>query len=214
MALGLYGKTHASAGLSIRRASAEDAATVVEFLNREGHTRQFFPEYRIEDFGRPGGLLPHLDWKDMFLAFRGPVLLGMLAAWDQQAFRRWRVSAYAPWLGLSRSLLNLAARLRRMPLLPSPGLPLNCLNLGLVCIRDNDRSVFKALLDAVIRAERSRYAFLLAGLHERDPLLPELLERPHISLASRLYEVDWEDGNRASGKLDREWVPYLELGSL
>ena len=59
---------------------------VIEFLNREGRTKQFFPEYRVEDFGCPGGLLPHLEWKDVFLALRGPALVGMLAAWDQQTF--------------------------------------------------------------------------------------------------------------------------------
>ena len=101
-----------------------------------------------------------------------------------------------------------------MPLLPPPGSPLNGFNLALVCIRDNDRNVFKALLDEVIRAKRSHYAFFLAGLHERDPLLPELLARPHVPLDSRLYVVDWENGNRAIQNLDCRRVPYLELGAL
>ncbi|MEI8290882.1 MAG: hypothetical protein WCH99_15570 [Verrucomicrobiota bacterium] len=213
VALSLHGKNHARSRFTLRRATAADAVSVVEFLNREGRTKQFFPEYRVEDFGSPGGLLPNLGWQDVFLAFDGPALLGTLAVWDQQIFRRWRVTGYAPWLCWSRHLLNLVARLRRMPLLPSPGSSLNAFNLALVCVRDNDRNVFKALLDEVIRVQQGRYECFLAGLHERDPLLPELLERPHVPLNSRLYLVNWADGNRAIQNLDGR-IPYLELGSL
>lgn len=213
MVLSLQGKTSANSRFSLRRASAADDFSVVEFLNREGRIKQFFPEYRVEDFGSPDGLLPQLEWKDVCLAFQGSALVGILAAWDQQRFRRWRVTGYAPWLCWCRHLLNLWARLRRVPLLPPPGSTLNCFNLALVCIRDNDRKVFKALLDEVIRAHRDRYACFLAGVHERDSLLPELLARPHVPLTSRLYLVDWENVNRTLQNLDGR-VPYLELGSL
>jgi len=213
VALSLHGKNHARSRFTLRRATAADAIPVVEFLNREGRKKQFFPEYRVEDFGSHGGLLPHLGWQDVFLAFDGPTLVGTLAAWDQQKFRRWRVTGYAPWLCWSRHLLNLVARLRRMPLLPSPGSSLNAFNLALVCVRDNDRNVFKALLNEVIQVQQGRYECFLAGLHERDPLLPELLDRPHIPLNSRLYLVNWEDGNRTMRNLDGR-IPYLEMGAL
>jgi hypothetical protein len=208
------GNSRAGSRLSLRHATQADAENVVAFLNREGRSKQFFPEYCMEDFGCPGGLLSHLDWNDVFLAFCGAELAGVLAAWNQQAFRRWRVTGYDRWLQLSRNVLNLAARLRRMPLLPKPGSPLNCFNLSLVCILDNDHEVFKALLDEIIRTRQDRFPLFLAGLHERDPLLPELLVRPHVSLASRLYVVDWENDYCAVENLDGRRIPYLELGSL
>jgi hypothetical protein len=34
---------------------------IIEFMDREGRSRQFFPEYQAEDFGAPGGLLSHLQ---------------------------------------------------------------------------------------------------------------------------------------------------------
>jgi hypothetical protein len=213
MALSLRGNSQAPPGLSIRRASVADATLVVGFLNREGRAKQFFPEYSVADFGSSNGLLPALEWKDVFLAFHGPTLAGIVAAWDQQRFRRWQVTGYAPWLSWSRHLLNLGANLRRKPPLPPLRTALNYFDLALVCIRDNNRNVFKALLDEVKRAYRGRYAFFLAGLHERDVLLPELMDRPHVPLTSRLYAVTWDHESETRQNLD-DRVPYLELGSL
>lgn len=216
MAVGLHSRGHSrpNSELLVRPAMAADGLAVVEFLNREGRTRQFFPEYRLHDFGRPGGLLSHLEWKDVFLAFRANELVGVLAAWDQRTFRRWQVTGYAPWLRLLRVPLNLVARLRKMPLLPSPGSPMDYFVLSLACIRGNDRIVFTTLLEAILREKRAEYSFFLAGLHERDPLLPELLVRPHVSLPSRLYVVAWKEGAEAVERLDAGRVPYLELGAL
>lgn len=202
------------AAFSVRPATAADGPAVVDFLNREGRSRQFFPEYRVEDFGLPGGLLSHLEWKDVFLAFRAGELIGVLAAWDQRALRRWRVTGYAPWLRFSRAPLNLVARLRRMPSLPRPNSTLDYFIVSLSCIRKSERAVFRALLESILREKQTQYSFMLAGFHERDPLLPELLSRPHVPLPSRLYAVAWEDGTEAVERLDPQRVPYLELGAL
>jgi len=203
-----------SARLTFRRAHESDGAALVDFLNREGRSKQFFPEYSVQDFGHPGGLLAHLEWEDIVLAFRGRELVGVLAAWDQRDIRQWWIAGYAPWLRALRIPLNWVARLRQMPSLPSPGSPLDYFVLSLACIRDNDRDVFRSLLGEVIRTQQGRHSFFLAGFHERDPLLPDLMARPHVPLHSRLYVVAWEDGAQAVRALDRGRIPYLETGSL
>jgi hypothetical protein len=201
-------------GIRVRHASAADGPAIIEFLNREGRSRQFFPQYQVGDFGPDGGLLSHLQWEDVFTAFRGEDLIGVVAAWDQRGFRQWQVTGYDAWLGLLRIPINLVAKVRKMPLIPKPDLPLDYFILSLACVRGNDRSVFKVLLEEVVREKRGHYAFFLAGLHERDPLLAELLARPNFPLPSRLYVVAWEEDAGAVQKLDRALVPYLELGSL
>ena len=148
------------------------------------------------------------------MAFRAGDLIGVAAAWDQRAFRRWRVTGYDAWLRLARIPLNLLARLKKMPPLPKPDVPLDYFILSLPCVLGQDRSIFKVLLDEIIREKRNRCAFFLAGLHERDPLLPELLARPHFPLPSRLCVVAWKEDAEAVQNLDRNLVPYLELGSL
>jgi hypothetical protein len=209
-----HNRVCSNSDVCVRPATAADGPAVVQFLNREGHSRQFFPEYRLEDFGQPSGLLACLEWKDVFLAVRGNDLVGVLAAWDQRALRRWRVTGYAPWLRFLRGPLNLVAGLRGMPRLPRPDCTLDYFVLSLICIRQNDCGVFHALLENILREKWIQYAFFLAGLHERDPLLSALLARPHVPLPSRLYAVAWEDGAKAVQKLDRQRVPYLELGAL
>jgi hypothetical protein len=206
--------SRAQPGLTLRRASGADAAAVIGFLHREGGSRQFFPEYTEQDIGQPGGLLHHLEWRDVFLAIRGAELVGVLAAWDQRRFRRWRIASYASWLRALRIPLNLVALLQRKPALPRPGQSLDCCVLSLICIKDGNRDVFRSLLGEVTRTGRDCCAFFLAGLHERDPLLPELLSRPHVPLYSRLYVVAWEDEADAVRAMDRTRVPYLETGSL
>jgi hypothetical protein len=64
-------------GIRVRHASAADGPAIIEFLNREGRSRQFFPQYQVGDFGPDGGLLSHLQWEDVFTAFRGEDLIGV-----------------------------------------------------------------------------------------------------------------------------------------
>ena len=214
ISLNSKGAARVNTDLRVRNAGPGDASTIIAFLQSEGRSRQFFPEYQMADFGTVGGLLSNLKWDDIFLEFRGDELIGVVAAWDQRFIRRWRVTGYAYWLRALRQPFNLLARVRRMPRLPKTGSTPDYFILSLVCIRGSDQAAFATLLEEVVRQKHRQYAFFLAGLHERDPLLPELLARPHFSLPSRLYVVAWEDGEAAVQKLDRMLVPYLELGSL
>jgi hypothetical protein len=200
--------------VEIRNAGPADAGRLIDVLNAQGRLRQFFPVYTEADFGPSGQLLAGLEWKDVFLAVRSGEIIGVMAAWDQRAFRRWRISGYATWLRMARAPLNLAARFRRMPLLPEPGMPLRYFFLSLVCIRDDDVDVFSALLGEVMRQREQGYDFFVAGLHERDPLVRRLMAYPHFPLHSRLYAVAWDNGVEAVRDLDPALAPYLEPGSL
>lgn len=203
-----------ASSLTLRQAAPGDGAAILAFLQHGGRSRQFFPDYKLDDFGVAGGLLQGLKWEDVLLAFRDRRLVGMMAAWDQRAFRQWRITGYSRRLAWLRTPLNLLAGLRRMPTLPRPGSPLNYFILSLVCVDHDDPEIFGALLNNIVNNTRKRYDFCLAGLHERDPLLPALTVRPHFPLPSRLYAVAWEDGIPAVRKLNPELIPYLELGSL
>jgi hypothetical protein len=202
-----------SGRVRIRPATRDDVPLLAHFLNDEGRRRQFFPAYSPGDFFRGDGLLPGLFPEDVWMAFSSGRLEGVVAGWDQKAFRRSVVTGYGPWLRGVRMLYNGYAWGAGLPQLPPVGGVLNYCYLALVCIRGDDGGTFSALLERLARSRRGACSFLMAGMHERDPLLPALLRLRHWEYPSRLYVVCWPDGEALLAELD-DRVPYLELGSL
>lgn len=149
--------------------------------------------------------------EDCFVAQRNGVILGVVGAWDQSAYKQVRVAGYAPWLRLARPVLNLALGAAGWPRLPQPGRPVPQKTLAFIAIREDDPGVFRALVQAVLREQRG---FLTVGLHERDPLRAGLRGLPGIPYASRLFWVCWEEGLDTFRGLDLERAPMLELARL
>jgi radical SAM superfamily enzyme YgiQ (UPF0313 family)/ribosomal protein S18 acetylase RimI-like enzyme len=199
--------------LAIRRARREELPQVVAFLRHEGPRRQFFPRYREEDFATDCGLLRGLEPEHILLAFRGSRLAGVVAAWDQRPFRQTMVSGYPKAVHLARPLLNLWSRWRGLPELPPTCSLLNGCYLALVCICDDDTSVFGSLLQCLMDQQRGSHDFILAGMHERDPLFASLSRYRRLEMLSRLYVVCWPDGQESFSGLDQR-APYVELGAL
>jgi len=198
---------------SVRTARSDDLARVVEFWREHGPERQFFPAYSARDLTSSTGLLRGLAPEDILVAEHRGEILGTVAVWDQRAFRQNVVIGYSPLLGSVRRAYNGLARLAGYPRLPVPGDGLDLAHLSLTCARQNDREVFAALLQEAVELCRGRCSSLVAGLHERDPLLEVLLERRHLAYPSRLYAVTWDEGSEARRELD-DRVPYVELGGL
>jgi hypothetical protein len=202
------------AGFSVRPASAKDLPVIVGFLNGHGPSRQFFPLYRTDDFQNDGGLLRGLAAGDVLLCHRGSTLAGVLAGWDQKAFRQMLVCGYSGTLHWVRPVYNAWARLAGRPALPAPGSGFRSLTAALPVVVDNDPRVFAMLVASLLVQARSRSAdYVLLGLHEADPLWPVMRKFGGTRYTTRLFLVCWEDGERELRELDGR-VPYLELGSL
>jgi hypothetical protein len=202
------------AGFSVRSATAEDLAGIVEFLNVHGPARQFFPVYRADDFQNDGGLLRGLAAGDVLLCLRGSTLVGVLAGWDQHAFRQTLVCGYSGSLHWARPVYNAWARLAGRPELPAPGNGFRSLTAALPVVVDSDPRVLAALVGSLLVQARSRSVdYVLLGLHEADSLWPAARKFGGTRYTTRLFLVCWEDGESARRRLDGR-VPYLELGSL
>lgn len=201
-------------GIEIRSAKMGDMPAILDFLRTVGPRRQFFPCYEAEDFFAGDGLLRGLLPEDLLLAWSGNRVIGTLAAWDQLAFRQMVVHGYGKPLRWLRPLYNGWAGLLGLPRLPPPGSLMCCLVGALPMACDDDPEVFRALLDTLI-AQRSGQTWnhLLVGMHESDPLLPVLQERPARCYMTQVYLACWEDGEDLRGSLDGRPL-YLELGSL
>jgi hypothetical protein len=200
------------ANLRIESVGRRDSQEVIAFLNEHGRQRQFFPVVQASDLESP-------LWCgcEEFLVAREPGgrMAGVLATWDQSAFKQTRILSYAPWMARSRPLWNAGLRLLRLPGLPAPGDILRLLNLSLVCVRGDRADTFGSLVNALHdRLQDRRFDFICGGFHERDPLLAALKLWLSLRYVSRLYWVCWEEDAHALAHLDPRQIPHLEVATL
>jgi hypothetical protein len=199
---------------TIRSATEDDASLLLEFLAQHGPARQFFPCYTAADIFSAQGLLKSLTADRLLMAFVGGRLVGILAGWDQMAFRQSIVCGYRGALRYARPIYSVFAWARGLPPLPAVGSPFKYLIGALPVVADHSSGVFGALVDELLRRSvGSLYQYILLGLHESDPLFRELRGRGGTEYRTRLFLVCWDDGEPLRRSLD-ERPPYLELGCL
>ena len=202
-------KLHVS-GIEVQCGSAEMLEEIVAFLRLQGPRRQFFPAYTFEDFGevRLRGLRP----QDILVARREGAVVGVMAAWDQAAYKQDIVDAYGPALRRMRPFYNLVARLLgAQPLTPS-GQAIPLAFASCICVADDDLAVMRVLLSACARTAFKRdKAFLMLGLADEDPLLAVARRYLHITYRSDLFVASWSGD--PSSLLDGR-IPYVEIATL
>ncbi|MFH1185013.1 MAG: hypothetical protein V1755_08245 [Chloroflexota bacterium] len=198
-------------GVHAQPASPEQLAEVVEFLRRHGSRRQFFPAYTLPDFNgglRMRGLAP----ADIMVARREGAVAGVMAAWDQAAYKQDVVESYGPALRRLRPAYDLGARLFGVPRLTRPGQTIPLAFAACVCVVNDDLVVMRALLAACARSARARgKAFLMLGLADSDPLLAAGRGTLHVTYHSDLYAAAWS--SEPLSQLDGR-IPYIEIAAL
>jgi hypothetical protein len=198
-------------GVTVRPASAETLPDVVAFLRAEGARRQFFPAYTLGDF-TGGTALRGLVAEDVLVARRTDRIVGVIAVWDQSAYKQDVVAAYGPALRRARPLYDLAARaVGARPLTP-PGEAIPLAFAACVCVADDDPDVMRMLVSAATRAAyEGGKAYLMVGLADADPLLAAARAFVHFTYRSDLYALSFDDDPAA--RLDGR-VPYIEIATL
>jgi len=196
-------------------ATKEDAMAVLDVLETAGPRRQFFPCCPRDNFlSQIETTMRGLEIKRIVIAERGGRPVGLLAGWDQHAYRQSVVYGYSGWVRRLRPLYNAWQRLRGVPGLPPPGEPLRTLTAALPLVVDDDPAVFAALLGELRRRfAGGPWSHLLVGLHESDPLLAVARRSEAACYTTFLYLVSWPDGDAARTALDHRPM-YLELGTL
>ncbi len=198
-------------GVDVKPGAPETLEAIVAFLRQHGPRRQLFPAYTLEDFiggERLRGLRP----QDIMVASRGENLVGVMAAWDQTAYKQDIVDSYGSRLRRIRPIYNLLARLLGMQPLTPPGEAIPLAFAACLCILEDNHDVMRALLTACMRnaLERGK-AFLMLGLADGDSLLPIARRYLHIPYHSELYVVSWDED--PADILDGR-IPYIEIATL
>ena len=202
----------ATRGCTIEPGSPASIEEIVAFLRATGARRQLFPAYRVEDF-LDGRTMRGLALDDVSVARRDGAIVGVMAMWDQSAYKQDVVHAYGPTLRRLRPVYDVAARLIGGQPLPAPGEAIRAAFAALVCVEGDDPRVLRALLDATAERARVRgHAFLTIGLTDEDPLLAAARRSLHITYRSDLFVLSWNAGDPATGLDGR--IPHVEIATL
>lgn len=204
------------AGVDIGPVSPDTLAEMVAYLRREGAARQLFPSIEVDDF-QSTGLTRDLCLEDFLLARRAGQIVGTAALWDQVGFKQTVIRGYHGSLRVARPLINVALRGLGAQALPAPGERLNFAWVSFVSAANDDPAVCQALLHRLYNlAAARRYAFLMLGFSERDPLLAVARRFRHIPYHSRIYAFDFDAGGTGTGwaaSLDNR-VVHIEVAQL
>ncbi len=202
-------RAHRPRDVQVAPASARELDEVIAFSQRHGPRRQLYPQLASTTFAKRGrGLQP----EDLLLARCGGQLVGLMAVWDQSAWRQTVVRAYGPRLRRLKWLLDAGRLARGARPLPPAGAALHVACASLLCVMDDDPSVTTALLAAGVRAAHGRGAHTLAlAVAREDPLLAIVKRWRHVSYTSRLYALALADASFAQRL---EGVRFIDVGSL
>jgi len=198
-------------GVDVGPGSTATLAEIVAFLRRYGPTRQLYPAYSAEDF-IGGTVLRGLAVEDIMVARRSGAIAGVMAVWDQAAYKQDVADSYGPALRRLRPGYDLLARVMRAQPLTRPGDAIPLAFAACTCVADDDTGIMRALVGACARRAYERgKAFLMLGLADDDPLLPVAQRLVHVTYRSDLYAFSWTVD--PSTVLDGR-VPYIEIATL
>jgi hypothetical protein len=204
--------------IEIIRGSRSLLREIVACLNRNHRRRQWAPSYTENDFSvdsLKNVWLRDFKIEDFYVARQHGNVVGVLAKWDQSAYKQTVVTNYSGRFRWLVPLFNLAAPLIGCPRYPEAGGSFRYFYASFIAINHDDQDIFRALLERVHDDHvSSNYHYFMIGLHERDPLAAVLSDFRHTNFSANLFAVYFDDGKEVLDSLDDQLVPYIELAML
>ncbi|HIP81713.1 MAG TPA: hypothetical protein EYH16_04805 [Leucothrix mucor] len=199
-------------GVEIQLADKQSLNEVFEFVQKQYAKKQFAPYYQASDL--EGARLKGLRPEDIYVARKNQKIVGVVAAWDQRAFRQTHIEGYNGGLKLIRPFYNMIAKFTPLKALPDKGKAVPYFYLALTAIKGDNPDVFKALLSKLYDDKRNgEWHYFIAGLHERSPLQTVLSEFRSIKAAGHLFIVHYPDESAFFNQLDAR-IPHIEMGAI
>lgn len=199
-------------GVIFRHASQLDVDDLFTFIEKHASEKQFAPVITKYDLGTDR--LRDLNIEDFYLALQDGEIIGVIAAWDQTRFRQTCVEKYNMKLNIIRPIYNLITRFTSLKPFPSPGNHVPCFYLAFCTIKNNEPTLFGALLRYLYNDRRNGpWNYFIAGFHENDPLNKTLNEYRRVDVYGRLYAVHYSENQKNYDRLDSR-IPYVEIAMI
>ncbi len=196
----------------VQAARANDLPAISTFLRKNAASSQFaqnWTEEKLEGL-TTFGLRP----EDFLIARDSGSIRGVLALWDQRAFRQTVIRRYPPMFGRLRPLLNAVAPLTGMPRLPPLGSPLNQATLSHLAADEADCEAVAALTAAGLdQAAQRGFDAALIGFATARRWSTALRRFNGIEYRTTLHLAYWPDASQKVEALGNA-IPHPELGML
>ncbi len=209
-ALGTGRKRRRAGGFFFRKAEKSDTGALVAFLRTWGSRFQFFPVLDEVELDDPDSTLRYENF--YILLDPDGEIAAAGALWDQRTYKQYLLSSYGGFYRLVFPVSFLFP-LFGYPGLAKPGTVLNFCTLSFWAIRDDDPGIFDLFLRQVA-VTTSRFSYFVLGVDTRHPLRGALQRKPHIVYRARMYVVYTQENEPYVREIDRERIPYLEIGRL
>jgi hypothetical protein len=155
----------------ITRATGHDIEAITGLLRRVYVQKQFAPVVEPAGFLKKVEQTPGLQLHHFYLAKLQGRLVGIVAVWDQQSFKKIKILSFSPKVRLSRLFFNLSARLFGFQPIPVPGSFLPYFYLTRLAIEGDDPAILHSLLSRIHNDHlRNSYLFFTVGLLQGSPL--------------------------------------------
>jgi hypothetical protein len=186
---------------------------ITAFLRECGPQKQFFPVYTNDDATLCD--MAGFSSECFFVAVKGSSIVGVAGVWDQRGHKQYTINGYSPLFSCMKPFIDIYLRVKGYHSLPATGDILKAFTISFVCIRDNNPSILRMLLNKIYTyGIKAGYNCMTIGFHENDPLCMVMRDFFIIPYYSTLYLVYWNDGKEFCEKYIDNRIPYLELGIL
>jgi GNAT superfamily N-acetyltransferase len=184
------------AGVQVRPATSTDIPEMVDLWNRLNSQKQFAPVWTVEGFKAKLAMCPGLSIGDYRLAFRGDTLVGLLAIWDQDSFKRMVVLSFSGSAVWMRRFYNPVAGLLGVGKLPAAGNAMSYAYATQLCA-ETAEDLQALYVHAYNELRGPQYCFISTMLDLRDPLIKAIDGFVTQSVDIEIYAMDphgeWKD---------------------
>ena len=198
-------------GVEIRLATPADAALIQAFNEKEAPRRNGYPVYDLQKLMAGDPYYNGLRIQDYALAFKGGQLVGIMAAWNQKAYKQTRIVAFKPIIALVRPLYNVYTKYFGGFTLPKVGGALNYLSLYNILIANDHKDVFRGMIDWVMVNQGKGYDAVATSMAQGDPLDGVPREYKRQKMFTSHFWLSYGEDPRDS--IDGRPL-YVELGRL